>query len=591
VVGGIHERLGGRLPERVRAWPRGRIAGTVAVLALVVVLCVGCGGASGSVDVPVQQGSPDAAVTGERAPSTATGGTLRVVAGDIDSLDPQRSYLPGVWNLMRLYVRTLVTYSAKPGSTGDLVPDLATGPGTTPDHGRTWTFTLRPGVQFSTGRAITAKDVKYGIERSFASDVVVGGPTYVVDLLDDPANPYPGPYQDETRTKLGLKSIETPNDRTITFHLRRADPDFPYVLALPSSSPVPIEADKKGKYGAAPVSTGPYVIASEDPHTGLVLDRNPHWSKATDPVRTALPDHVVVRYGLSGVERDQAVLAGSADVDVWGAGVQPATSARLPDDGGLGDRVDDVTTGSVRLLALPTTVAPMNEPACRAAVAEAVDRGALQDALGGSGDAVRSSRLWPHSLGGAPPDRAPSADLAAARKSLAACGKPKGFSTTLAVADAPASVDLARAVARQLARVGIEAQVKPLDANTFYATDVGKPDNVTKSGYGIVLATWTADFPTPGSFLDPLVDGRTIRTVGNTNYAHLNDAALNTLIDKARTAGTAAAWRAVEAAAMKTNAYVPLAETRVQLIAGQRLRNAVVMQPYGGYDLATAGVR
>ena len=39
-----------------------------------------------------------------------------------------------------------------------------------------------------------------------------------------------------------------------------------------------------------------------------------------------------------------------------------------------------------------------------------------------------------------------------------------------------------------------------------------------------------------------------------------------------------------------TAAYVPLAETRVQLIAGQRLRNGVVMRPYSGYDLATAGI-
>jgi peptide/nickel transport system substrate-binding protein len=29
----------------------------------------------------------------------------------------------------------------------------------------------------------------------------------------------------------------------------------------------------------------------------------------------------------------------------------------------------------------------------------------------------------------------------------------------------------------------------------------------------------------------------------------------------------------------------------VQLVAGQRLRNGVVMQAYSGYDLATAGVR
>jgi peptide/nickel transport system substrate-binding protein len=333
------------------------------------------------------------------------------------------------------------------------------------------------------------------------------------------------------------------------------------------------------------------VITAEDPQTGIVLDRNPHWSRSTDSVRTALPDHVVVRTGLSGVERDQAVLAGSADVDLWGAGVQPATSARLADGGSLADRVDDVTTGAVRLLALPTNVAPMDNASCRAAVAQALDRSGVQTALGGAGNAVRSSELWPRSLPGGPADKDPAADLSAARKSLAACGKPTGFSTTLAVADAPASVELATAIARQLARVGIIAKITPLDPTTFYATDVGKPDNVTKNGYGIVLATWTADFPTPGSFLTPLVDGRTIRSVGNTDYAHLNDAAINALIDKARAGGGVAGWRAVAAAALKTSAYVPLAETRIQLIAGQRLRNGVVMQPYGGYDLATAGVR
>jgi peptide/nickel transport system substrate-binding protein len=50
-------------------------------------------------------------------------------------------------------------------------------------------------------------------------------------------------------------------------------------------------------------------------------------------------------------------------------------------------------------------------------------------------------------------------------------------------------------------------------------------------------------------------------------------------------------WRTVAELARGTDAYVPLVETRVQLVAGQRLRNGVVMQPYGSYDLATAGVR
>ena len=128
---------------------------------------------------------------------------------------------------MRLYTRTLVTYSTEPGHTDELVPDLATDLGTTPDGGRTWTFTLEAGVRFETGRPITSRDVKYGIERSFASDVIVGGPTYVVDLLDDPDDPYAGPVPGRADGKLGLATIATPDDRTITFTLSTPTPDFP----------------------------------------------------------------------------------------------------------------------------------------------------------------------------------------------------------------------------------------------------------------------------------------------------------------------------------------------------------------------------
>jgi peptide/nickel transport system substrate-binding protein len=539
---------------------------------------------------------PDAGVNGLRAASHARGGTLRVVAPTIDNLDPQRSYAPGVWNLMRLYTRTLVTYSTQPGRTGELVPDLATDLGRTSKDGRTWTFTLRTGLKFQNGKPITSRDIKYGIERSFASDVIVGGPTYVVDLLDDPANPYPGPYQDPAKDKLGLSTIQTPNDSTIVFKLRSPRPDLPFVMALPSSSPVPIASDTREKYGRAPVSSGPYEITSVDPQTGIVLDRNKEWDPATDKVRTALPDHVVVRAGLSGLERDQALLAGSADVDISGTGIQTPTTARLGDDSDpLRDRIDDVTTGAVRLIALPTDVAPMNNASCRSAVASALDRRELQRLLGGGDAAVRSSQLWPRGFRGGPSEPDPRPDLGAARTALQACGRAGGFSTSLAVVEAPATVELAHGIAAELGKVGITVTVKPLDLTTFYSKDVGSPANVRARGYGIVLTTWTADFPTPGSFLDPLVDGRSIRATANTNYAELHDKAIDLLIDKAHAAtdpdAARARWRDVAAAARKTGAYLPLAETRIQLIAGERLHNGLVMQPYSGYDLATAGVR
>jgi peptide/nickel transport system substrate-binding protein len=564
------------------------------VVVLLVVLAVSFGGgAGGRADVPVLADGADAGMTGVRSPSDRTGGTLRVVAPDIDSLDPQRSYLPGVWNLMRLYTRTLVTYSSEPGKTDQLVPDLATDMGTPSEDGLSWTFTLKEGVRFETGRDITSRDIKFGIERTFASDVILGGPNYVVGLFDDPANPYPGPYQDEAPDHLGLAAIETPDDRTIIFRLRAPQPDLPFVLSLPSSSPVPTENDSGGGYGADPVSSGPYVITSVDPATGILMDRNIEWDPATDEVRTALPDRIVVRTGMTGLERDQAVLAGSADIDLSGTGVQPATTARLADedDNPLRERADELTTGAIRMLALPTDVAPMDNPACRTAVASAIDRQGIQEALSEQGDAVRSSRLWPRALPDGPEDADPRPDLPAARAALAECGQPDGFATVLAVPDAQTSVQVAEVVSDQLAEVGIQAEVTPLEAKTFYTDAVGNPAVVAASGFGIILTTPTADFPTPGSFLAPLVDGRVIRDFANTNYARLNDEAINALVDQARATGDVAAWRDVAGAARKTGAYVPLAETRVQLVSGQRLRNGVVMRPYIGYDLATAGVR
>ena len=585
------QRLGDRLSSSRR-----RLA-TAAAVVLVLVVTVSCSsGADDRVDVPVLSDGADVGIAGVRSPSERAGGTLRVVSAEIDSLDPQRSYLPGVWNLMRLYTRTLVTYSTEPGATGELVPDLATDLGTTTDGGKTWTFTLRKGVRFENGKPITSADLKYGISRSFASDVIVGGPTHIVDALDDPGNPYPGPYtreEDDPR----FTAVATPDERTIVFTLRRPMPDFPYVLALPSSSPVPVAADTGKRYGSDPLSSGPYAISTVDPETGIVLERNPQWDPATDPVRRALPDRVVVRTGLTGMERDQALLAGSADVDISGTGVQTPTSVRVAADGEgeLAGRVDDVTTGAVRLLAMPTDVAPMDVPACRAAVAAAVDRRAAQEALGGAANALRTSQLWPRAVSGGPEETDPRPDPDAARAALAECGQPEGFATVMAVADVPSNVAVAREVADRLGEVGIEVEVKRLEAAAFYATDVGNPDRVRANGYGLVLATWASDFPTPATFLQPLVDSRSIQPVGNTNYARLRVPEVDAAVDAALAAPDAAAarsaWREVATLARGTEAYVPLVETRVQLVAGQRLRNGVVMQPYSGYDLATAGVR
>jgi peptide/nickel transport system substrate-binding protein len=66
----------------------------------------------------------------------------------------------------------------------EFVPDLATEVPKPTDGGKTWKFTLKDGMKYEDGTPITTKDIKYGIERVFAQDVINGGPTYVITWLD-----------------------------------------------------------------------------------------------------------------------------------------------------------------------------------------------------------------------------------------------------------------------------------------------------------------------------------------------------------------------------------------------------------------------
>jgi len=100
----------------------------------------------------------------------------------------------------RAYARSLVTYSV--GDDAKLVPDLATDTGQMSDGGKTWTFTLVDTATWQDGHKVTCEDVKYGISRTFATDVISNGPTYILSFLDVPAdadgNPvYKGPYKTE----------------------------------------------------------------------------------------------------------------------------------------------------------------------------------------------------------------------------------------------------------------------------------------------------------------------------------------------------------------------------------------------------------
>ena len=80
-------------------------------------------------------------------------------------------------------------YDPDPVKGTSLVPDMATDLGTPNAGGTEWSFTLRDGLTWQDGSEVTCEDVKYGVSRTFANNMINQGPTYAVAYLDIPANP------------------------------------------------------------------------------------------------------------------------------------------------------------------------------------------------------------------------------------------------------------------------------------------------------------------------------------------------------------------------------------------------------------------
>ncbi|MFZ0046191.1 MAG: ABC transporter substrate-binding protein [Streptosporangiaceae bacterium] len=533
-------------------------------------------------------------------PSAVRGGTLTLdLAGSPDSLDYQDTNEPFVWDLARLYSMQLLTYRSCPGACGrELVPDLATSLGQVSDHGLVWTYHLRPGVRFQNGQAITAADVKYGIERSYARAVLPYGPGFFEPLLADPG--YPGPYADPGGT---LTSITTPGPGTIQFHLLAPFADFDYVAASIQSTPVPPGWDSGRHRGASfqldPISSGPYELQSYAPGRRLVLVPNPYWTAADDPQARQLPARIVVSMGSTPAAVDASLLAGTADADLGGTGLQAPAAASVLAAPALKSNADDALSGLVTFAYVNVRLIP--DVHCRAAIEYAADKSALQSADGGPAAAAIASTLLPPNITGyqeSDPYGAlstPGGAVAAAKQQLRLCGKPGGFTTGLAhPAGQPQAARAAAALRQSLARAGITVRLAGFPAASYYTAYAGSPSYLDAHGFGIALGDWRAAWPDGYAFLDELSDGSAIAYSGNANIAQLDDPVINSLFSRAARAGSAAAaaafWPRIDARIMALAAILPISDQRVLLYRNPRLTNVYVDQAYGMYNYAVLGL-
>ncbi|RSS41125.1 ABC transporter substrate-binding protein [Streptomyces sp. WAC08241] len=576
---------------------RRRIAAGALLAAATMVVTTACGGGSGD------KGKDGLAFNGGvnkvLNASDKKGGELKFIGSqEADSWDPQRGYYGFVWDFARYYTRQLVTFKAEPGAAStELVSDLATDTGKVSADGLTYTFTLKDGVTWEDGKPITSKDIKYGIERIWAQDVISGGPIYLQQVLD-PKGEYKGPYKDTSADKLGLKAIETPDDKTIVFKLPVANGDFLQMLAMPAASPVRQDKDTKSKYGLKPFSSGPYKWESYTPNKSIKLVRNDKWDAKSDTVRKALPDKISVTFTTNADDMDNRLIEGEYDLDINATGVGAAARQKVLQQ--HKGNIDNPQTGFIRYAVFPQTV--IDNVECRKAIIYAADSKSLQTARGGpqAGGDIASNML-PPAIKGADPKADPygklagKPDTAKAKAALAKCGKPNGFKTTIAVRNnKPIEIATAESLQQSLKAVGIDAQIDQFDGAQTSGI-IGSPKVVKEKGYGIIIMGWGADFPSGQGFLQPLVDGRFILQSGNNNFSELNDKAVNGLFDQALKetdpAKAGELYKQINTKVSEAAVYLPFTHEKNIIWRSSRLTNVYTADAYNGrYDYASLGV-
>ncbi|MFE1402498.1 ABC transporter substrate-binding protein [Streptomyces sp. NPDC058770] len=563
-----------------------RVAAAAAVLA-VVAGAAACGPEDSKADGSGAPGKPQ------------KGGTLTVLNSRPQSdFDPARLYTSGGGNVPSLVFRTLTTRNREDGAAGaKVVPDLATDLGTPSQNATVWTYTLKDGLKFEDGTPITSADIKYGIERSFAAELSGGAP-YLRDWLIGGAD-YQGPYKD----KKGLDSIETPDAKTIVFHLNKPEGEFPFLATQTQTTPVPKAEDTGTKYEEHPISSGPYkVVKNEGDGERLVLERNPHWSADTDEERKAYPDRIDVRSGLDSAVINQRLSASrgaDAAAVTTDTNLGPAELAKVTGDKKLADRVGTGHFGYTNYIAFNPKVKPFDNPKVRQAIAYAVDRSSVVNAAGGSSLAEPATTFLPEqaAFGHTPYDHFPagkSGDPAKARELLKEAGHPKGLTVTLTHSndkDFATSPEIATAIQEALKKAGITVRLQGLEDNAYSDTI----HNV-KSEPGFFLAGWGADWPSGGPFFAPIFDGRQIVEDGyNFNSGLLDDPGVNKEIDGINKLtdleAAAKRWGALDRKVGEQALTVPLFHPVYKRLYGEAVKNVVISDWTGVLDVSQVAVK
>jgi YVTN family beta-propeller protein len=304
------------------------------------------------------------------------GGTLTVLndVGSFDSVDPAVAYAPSSWQVLALTNDGLTGFQRVGGPGGGrLVPDLATAVPSPTGGNRTYSFQLRPGIRYSTGRLVRPSDFLTTFERSLRNAESPAA-TYLAGLVGARACLKAPQHCDLSK---GVVADDRAN--IVTFHLVAPDPDFLRELALPYAYPLPPSTPAVAHGPVA--ATGPYEIASYGKGV-LRLVRNRYfreWSAAAQP--NGYPNTIVERLNGTADGDVAAVEKGKADVALDAGDASPTTLRALATQ--HASRTEVSPKATTVFFFLDTRAKPFDDVRVRRALNYAVDRSKLLTLWGG----------------------------------------------------------------------------------------------------------------------------------------------------------------------------------------------------------------
>lgn len=522
-------------------------------------------------------GANERSASGTGSATPTKGGTLTILQSATDiNWDPAKSQSMAVTSLALVH-RRLTTWRIVNGQEAAVVPDLATDTGKVSADGLTWTYVLKDGLVAEDGSAITSAQIKHGIERTFA-DSLSGGLGYHKALLAGTKG-YTGPYQGKH-----LASVETPDARTIVFHLTKPYGDWPWIASTPAFSPVPA-GDNPATYTRKPVASGPYRVAEYKQGVSATLKRNPRWSASTDTIRTALPDTIVVSMGQDESVASQRLIADlGADRNAFGADrVAAAQLAQVTGNPSARSRLATASAGPLHYLAI--NVERVTDVDVRRAISHAVDKKAVQAALGGSlGAAVASTYITPGVPGRQEYDLYPTSTSKAEQLLK---GRKVG-KLVLLTANDDASVAIAQAVQQCLQKVGLTVSISPVEDDTW--TERATQGN--GSAYDLAISAWNPDYPSANANLQPLFASSEIGS-GGYNVSRYRNPEVDKLLASAAALSVSEAksqWAAIDKRIAQDAPVVPLVYRRNSFLHGSGVSNFFV-NPFPSYpNYLTLGV-